>query len=671
MLQISPCIVMCGLIDYMYAVIHPFVDERKSAMADYEDYNKALKMGQRAYREAKGKGKYPYLPALDEFLPASEIQTETPMGLMDIPLDQIVGTKTAGRQQAFAANFMPLMPPKSEFAMKWVHLYDYQLEEGVNDPIVCYEYMNKYYVLEGNKRVSVFKYLNAYSIEGSVTRIVPRLTSDPQVRISYEYMEFYRKTGINYIYFTKEGSFAALTRLTGHTEEAVWTDEEKADFSSVYLRFQKIFYDLGGKKLSITPGDAFVFYLSLYSYSEFAEKTEARIKSELEKIWKEYAVIEEAPGKSYVMDPRETPEAGMFTRFFAGTGSSQLKVAFVHDRPLDMSSWVYGHELGRSYLDNIFKDKIETSSYFMEPDAKNRIGVIESAIEDGNHIIFTTSGRLQEASLKCALAHPEVKILNCSVNRPYQALRTYYGRLFEVKYLEGVIAGAMTDNNRIAYVADFPLYGSIANINAFALGVQMTNPRAGVYLSWSGKKEHDLDALIQREDIHVIADMDTIRPGTPNRRYGLYALKEDRIDNLASTIWDWGKFYERIIRDILSGSWNAQAKEKKAMHYLWGISGNIVDLLVSQSLPAGIARLVKILRDEISRNELRPFDTVVRDQSHQVINPDGNGLSIDEILKMNWLCENVIGDIPALEELTESGQSLVRLQSADGTIEEL
>lgn len=640
-------------------------------MADYEDYNKALKLGQKAYREAKGKNQYPYLPALDEFLPASQIQTEMPMGLMDIPLDQIVGTKTAGRQQAFAANFMPLMPAKSEFAMKWVHLYDYQLEEGVNDPIVCYEYMNKYYVLEGNKRVSVFKYLNAYSIEGNVTRIVPKMSSDPQVKIFYEYMEFFRKTGINYIYFTKEGSFAALTRLCGHEEEAIWTDDEKADFSSVYLRFQKTFQDLGGKKLSLTPGDAFVFYLGLYPYSELSEKTDAQLKAELEKIWKEFSVIEEAPQDSYVTDPHETAEAGMFTRFFAGTGSTQLKVAFVHDKPLNMSGWVYGHELGRSYLDNVFKDKIETSSYFMEPDTKNRIGVIESAIEDGNHIIFTTSGRLQEASLKCALAHPEVKILNCSVNRPYQALRTYYGRLFEVKYLEGVIAGAMAENDRIAYVADFPLYGSIANINAFALGAQMTNPRAKVYLSWSGKKNYDLDSLIEREDIHVVADIDSIRPGSPNRRFGLYTLKEGQIDNLASTIWDWGKFYERIIRDILSGSWHAQAKERKAMHYLWGISGNIVDLLVSQSLPSGTAWLVQILREQICRHELRPFDTVITNQHHQVINPDGVGLSIEQVLKMDWLCENVIGDIPSLEELIESGQSLVRLQSADGTIEEL
>ena len=206
-----------------------------------DEYIRALRMGEKASRAAAAKGEYPFLPALDEVLSGQDVQTETYLGLMDIPLDQIVGTKTAGRQNAFACNFMPLMNEKSEFAMKWSAVYKYQVVDGVSDPIVAYEYMNRYYVLEGHKRVSVLKFMGAYSIEGTVTRIVPKLTGDRQVRIFYEYMEFYRKTAINYIWFTREGSFNSLIRLCGKGLEDIWTEEEKQDFSSVYLEFQKIF----------------------------------------------------------------------------------------------------------------------------------------------------------------------------------------------------------------------------------------------------------------------------------------------------------------------------------------------------------------------------------------------------------------------------------------------
>lgn len=53
----------------------------------------------------------------------------------------------------------------------------------------------------------------------------------------------------------------------------------------------------------------------------------------------------------------------------------------------------------------------------------------------------------------------------------------------------GAIAGAMAENGRLTYIADYPIYGSIANINAFALGAKMINPRAKVFLEWSTKKK--------------------------------------------------------------------------------------------------------------------------------------------------------------------------------------
>ena len=72
------------------------------------EYQAALKLGEKAYRNAVARGEYPYLPALDEILSCVEVQREEKLGLVDIPLEQIVGTKTTGRKNAFAVNFMPL-----------------------------------------------------------------------------------------------------------------------------------------------------------------------------------------------------------------------------------------------------------------------------------------------------------------------------------------------------------------------------------------------------------------------------------------------------------------------------------------------------------------------------------------------------------------------------------
>ena len=102
---------------------------------------------------------------------------------MEIPLDQIVGTKTAGRQSAFSNGFLPLLRPNSEFGGKWINLYQSQLDEGIRDPIKAYEFMNKFYVQEGNKRVSVMKYVGAASISGEVTRLVPRRSDSLENKI--------------------------------------------------------------------------------------------------------------------------------------------------------------------------------------------------------------------------------------------------------------------------------------------------------------------------------------------------------------------------------------------------------------------------------------------------------------------------------------------------------
>ena len=148
-----------------------------------EDYVKALKSGKKDYQARMMRGEKPTLLVLDDIMPMKDSYTEVPLGLVQIPTERLVGTKTVGRSNSFAGNFMPILQDNSEFACKWAALSTSHVEEGIREPIKAYEYMNLFYVEEGNKRVSVMKYFGAVSIPGYVTRIIPKPSDTKENKI--------------------------------------------------------------------------------------------------------------------------------------------------------------------------------------------------------------------------------------------------------------------------------------------------------------------------------------------------------------------------------------------------------------------------------------------------------------------------------------------------------
>ena len=118
-----------------------------SRMEAKEEYTKALKEGLREYKECTQKG-IPGNPlVLDEILEEDSSENCVSVGLIDIPIQRIVGTKTAGRVTAFTPSFRPLLEPETEFAAKWISLCTAHLgEEGIQTPIECFEYLGDFYV---------------------------------------------------------------------------------------------------------------------------------------------------------------------------------------------------------------------------------------------------------------------------------------------------------------------------------------------------------------------------------------------------------------------------------------------------------------------------------------------------------------------------------------------
>lgn len=631
------------------------------------EYQEALKLGKKEYKACVSGGRFPYLPVLDAILAREEIRTEQNMGLIQVPLEFVVGTYTMGRTRSFAANFMPIMGEKTEFAIKWANLSDAQINEGIRDPITAYEYRNRYYVVEGNKRVSVLKYFQADSIPAVVTRKIPKYSEDEDIRIYYEFMEFNRITGINNIEFSKVGMAEQLLEQIGG--DGSWDDEKRQEFVSFVLHFTRAYEFRGGQKLPIKVGDALTAFISVYGYGKAAQMSDAELNSSIIKCWNEFVMLTEKQRVGLVMDPKQVQEKKSLLSYLLPTSAKALKAAFLYPKAPDDSDWIYAHELGRSYLEETFPNQIQTVCV-ENVNESNIEEVLNDVIHQGANIVFEIAPQMMPPSLKIAVDHPDVKILNCSLNTPHKYIRTYYSRMYEAKFLTGMIAGAMAENDRIAYIADYPIYGMIANINAFALGAASTNPRAKIYLEWSTKKDYDRNRFLQDNDIRIVSDQDMITPQAANRRFGLYRYDYETGEtlNLVMPVWNWGIFYEKLIQSVLAGAYQSEENDEgRALNYWWGMSAGVIDLICSKHVPAGVKRLADHFKRDIKKYQLSPFYGEVYAQDGGLRNTKNETMSPEAVMEMDYLVDNVVGSIPLMETLKDTAKSVVQLKGVEET----
>lgn len=634
---------------------------------DREVYFKARKAGDREYHARLQNHEDPYLPVLDELVPDVTALPSVPLGLVQIPLKQIVGTSSKGRTSAFAANFMPLLEWKSEFANKWAKLYENVIEEGVRNAIVVYEYMNKFYVVEGNKRVSVMKYLDAVSVEAIVTRILPKKTDEKENKIYYEFLPFYDATGLNNIWFSEEGGFEKLTEYAGHSVGEEWKQEEIYDLRSLYSRFETEFEAQGGERLGITAGDALLVYLDVFGYKDALQKLNRELQDDIRRLWVEFQVKSSDEQVALLMQPIDEAPRSVLANMLRPQ-MQMVRVAFIYQRsPMD-SGWTYMHEMGRKHIEMVFGSRVETT-YRENVEIDEAESVIESLIAEGYQVIFTTSPVFLNATLRPSVEHPEVKILNCSLLASYHHVRSYYLRIYEAKFVIGAIAGALAENDRIGYIADYPIYGVPASINAFALGARLTNPRAKVYLEWSMAKDRDMYATFRENGVGIISNKDISAPHQGAREFGLYRVEGDTTTNLAMPAWHWGKLYEVLIRSILSGSWKNEpgANGQQALNYWLGMSAEAIEVFCSRKLPSSTHQLVNLLIRSLQSGALNPFADLLIDQQGNVRSEAGHELSPADIIAMDWLLDNVIGDIPDIDQLREEAHALVALQGVRNT----
>ena len=627
-----------------------------------DEYIQALKAGQKEYKELSAAGKPTHPAVLDELLPENAAETVVDVGFVEIPSERIVGTKSAGRITAFTPAFKPLLDPKSEFAMKWISLCAAHLgDTGITDPIVCYEYLGNFYVQEGNKRVSVLRCFDAPRIPGNVRRIMPPMSDEPRIRAYYEFLDFFKDAKLYCVQFRRPGDYA---KLLSHLDKKMgdpWTEEERRTFRAYFHYFRDAFLSMDARKEDVLPGEALLLWLELYPYDDLGKLSAAELKKSVAALWDDVISSTKEDAVKVQTKAEDDSKTNLVTRLVSGLDT--LNVAFIHQLNPDISTWVLGHEDGRAHIEEVFGDKIAVRSYFDANTTEAAEAKIEQAVADGAQVVFTTAPPLSTATLKAAVKYPKVRFLNCSVDQAYSSIRTYYGRIYEAKFITGAIAGAMAGDDRIGYIASYPIFGVPASINAFALGAQMTNPRAQIELRWScvaGTPQADFLA----DGIRVVSNRDT---PTQSKMYldfcsyGTYLMdSRGGLISLASPVWVWGKFYEFVIRSILSGGWKRDKADTTALNFWLGMDSGVIGIGLSDKLPEGVRQMANLLKANIAAGQLDPFFRRIVAQDGTLKNDGTQHFTPEEVLHMDWLCDNVIGSIPPFEEILPISQKMVR-----------
>ena len=626
-----------------------------------DHYSKARREGLRVYQNAIQSNTDPYLPVLEERVPALSSLSRLSLGIMTISLDRVIGSVSRGRSYAFANGFMPILEGGSEFSSKWEHLCESVEAKGVNQPITVLEYMGYYYVIEGNKRASVMKYLDARDIEADVTRVYPPMSDDPEIVSYYEYCDFCKETGLYAIFFSRPGSYQKLLSLPGVRAGEKWTDDEILSLRKLYHYFAENYLTQTRGKEVQSCGDAFLLYLTTFGYEDVRDDDLAKTGERVRLMAREF---ESRDGRVNLVMEQVQPPVPLISALFH---PSKIKAAFLFNRSIQDSAWNYWHNLGRLEAEEKLGDRLETTTRIV-PSRTEFAEEVDKLIADGYTAIFATSPVMLNSAVEPALKHPEVRFLCCSLLSNYTNIRTYYIRFYEAKFLLGMAAGILSENGKIGYIADFPIYGVPAAANAFALGARMVNPQAKIYLNWFSASWFDQEMPFEDPEIRVICNRDITAPNRDARDYGLYVRDGSDILHMATLVPHWGLFYRMMTERILNGTFNQAESKENVTNYWWGLGSNILDVAFSSRFDPYAARVIHHFREQIREGSFTPFEGELRDQSGTLRCDADRRLTPAEILCMDYLADNIIGTLPDTEELIESARPLVRLQGFNGEL---
>lgn len=342
--------------------------------------------------------------------------------------------------------------------------------------------------------------------------------------------------------------------------------------------------------------------------------------------------------------------AGCSSNTPAPGGEEKLKVGFVYVGPIGDGGWTYAHEQGRQYLVNeLGVEAIYTESV---PEDQESEKVMRDMIDQGAKVIFATSFGFMEHVKKVAEEYPDVTFLHCSGYMSDDNFGNYFGRIYQARYLSGIVAGLKTETDKIGYVAAFDIPEVVRGINAFTLGVRSVNPDAVVKVRWTNtwydpSTEKSAAVALLDEGVDVIAQhQDTAGPQLAAEERGKYSIgyNTDMVAMapkayMTAPIWNWGPYYVSQVKAVMDGTWKSET--------YWGsIKDGIVDLApLTDNAPKGAKEAVEKAEADILAGTTYIFEGPLKDQNGDIKVPAGTKMTDEEMLGMQWFVEGVEGKI--------------------------
>lgn len=330
--------------------------------------------------------------------------------------------------------------------------------------------------------------------------------------------------------------------------------------------------------------------------------------------------------------------------------AEDVVVGFIYVGPIGDGGWSYAHNEGRLYLEKqlgvktIYKESV--------PEGPEVEKVMKDMIDQGANVIFATSFGYMDYMEKVSKEFPDVKFLHCSGYKTTENMANYFGRIYQARYLSGIVAGLKTKSNKIGYVGAFSIPEVVRGINAFTLGVRSVNPDAKVVVRWTNTwydpaKEKEAAKALLDEGADVIAQhQDTAGPQQAAEERGVWSIgyNTDMKEMapkayMTAPIWNWGPYYVQQVKDVMDGTWESHS-------YWGGINDGIVALApLTELAPEAAQAKVDEVAAKIKDGSFRVFQGPIKDQQGTVKVESGKVLTDQELLSMDWFVEGVEGKI--------------------------
>ena len=318
-------------------------------------------------------------------------------------------------------------------------------------------------------------------------------------------------------------------------------------------------------------------------------------------------------------------------------GGDKIKVGFIYVGPVGDHGWTYMHDQGRLTVEKELGDQVETTYVESVKYGADAERVITQMAMQGIDIIFATSFGYMDQMLAVAEKFPNVKFEHATGYKTAPNMAVYSSKFYEGRYIQGVIAGMMSEKGKAGYIASFPIPEVVRGINAFYLGATSINPDFDLDIVWVNTwydpaKEGDAAGVLISQGADIITQhTDSTAPLQIAQSKGILAFGQASDmhhfapdSQMTAIIDQWGPYYVERVKAVIDGTWESTDT--------WGgMDTGMVEMAPYTNVPPAVEIVAKNLEAAIMSGEFDPF---------------GGKFTVGELLGMNKYLEGIDAQVP-------------------------